>query len=99
MADHWAISGVDLHLGPLGSRVRAGLEDAIRDGRLAPGTRLPSSRALEALSPLRGAQGASASITSPIFSGGQIGVSTGVVMPPATNSRNRSRISSIAPNR
>ena len=50
MADRWAIAGVDLHLRPLGSRVRAGLEealrDAVRDGRLAAGTRLPSSRAL-----------------------------------------------------
>ena len=50
MADRWAIAGVDLHLTPLGSRVRAGLEDAlrdaVRDGRLAAGTRLPSSRAL-----------------------------------------------------
>ncbi len=52
MADRWAIAGVDLHLRPLGPRVRAGLEDAlrdaVRDGRLAPGTRLPSSRALAA---------------------------------------------------
>src|ERR1700761_6309684 len=52
MADRWAIAGVDLHLRPLGSRVRAGLEDAlreaVRDGRLVTGTRLPSSRALAA---------------------------------------------------
>jgi len=52
MAERWAIAGVDLHLRPLGSRVRAGLEDALRDavreGRLAPGTRLPSTRALAA---------------------------------------------------
>jgi GntR family transcriptional regulator / MocR family aminotransferase len=52
MADRWAITGVDLHLKPLGSRVRAGLEDAlrdaVRDGRLAAGTRLPSTRALAA---------------------------------------------------
>ncbi|MDI5971352.1 PLP-dependent aminotransferase family protein [Streptomyces sp. SL13] len=46
-------TGVDLHLGPLtGTRVRAGLEnalrDAVRDGRLAAGTRLPSSRTLAA---------------------------------------------------
>ncbi len=46
-------SGVDLHLEPLsgaGLGVRAGLEaalrDAVREGRLPPGTRLPSSRAL-----------------------------------------------------
>jgi GntR family transcriptional regulator/MocR family aminotransferase len=48
-------AGVDLHLdlpGLRGSRIRAGLEaalrDAIRTGRLGPGTRLPSSRALAA---------------------------------------------------
>src|SRR5438132_12736278 len=46
----WAISGVDLHLDLVGTRVRAALESAlrqaIRSGQLAPGTRLPSSRAL-----------------------------------------------------
>src|SRR5437016_4513272 len=46
------VGGVDLHLDLSGSRVRAGLEgalrDAIRAGRLRPGTRLPSSRALAA---------------------------------------------------
>src|ERR1700745_1897004 len=46
------VSGVDLHLALSGTRVRAGLEgalrDAIRAGRLRPGTRLPSSRALAA---------------------------------------------------
>jgi GntR family transcriptional regulator/MocR family aminotransferase len=48
-------ASVDLHLdlpGPHGSRVRLGLETALRDavrvGRLGPGTRLPSSRALAA---------------------------------------------------
>jgi GntR family transcriptional regulator/MocR family aminotransferase len=45
-----AISGVDLHVDLPGYRVRAGLEAALREavqaGRLAPGTRLPSSRAL-----------------------------------------------------
>ena len=44
--------GVDLHLDLSGTRVRAGLESALRDairaGRLHPGTRLPSSRALAA---------------------------------------------------
>jgi GntR family transcriptional regulator / MocR family aminotransferase len=48
----WAISGMDLHLELSGHRVRAGLEAALREavqtGRLAPGTRLPSSRALAA---------------------------------------------------
>jgi GntR family transcriptional regulator / MocR family aminotransferase len=46
------IAGVDLHLDLSGTRVRAGLENAlrgaIRAGRLRPGTRLPSSRALAA---------------------------------------------------
>ncbi len=47
----WASWGGDLH-GDLGGRVRSGLErglrEAIREGRLRPGTRLPSSRALAA---------------------------------------------------
>ena len=51
MAETWAKS-VDLHLDLPGSRVRQGLESALRDsvrtGRLGPGTRLPSSRALAA---------------------------------------------------
>jgi GntR family transcriptional regulator/MocR family aminotransferase len=46
----WAISGVDLHLELKGTRVRAALESALREavssGRLRPGSRLPSSRAL-----------------------------------------------------
>jgi len=46
------VGGVDLHLDLSGTRVRAGLESAlrgaIRGGRLRPGTRLPSSRALAA---------------------------------------------------
>src|SRR5690348_1856317 len=51
----WAkelVGAVDLHLHLSGTRVRAGLEgalrDAIRAGRLRTGTRLPSSRALAA---------------------------------------------------
>ncbi|MFR0357798.1 PLP-dependent aminotransferase family protein [Streptomyces sediminimaris] len=52
MAKTWATSGVDLHLEPTGPGVRRGLTDALREavrtGRLAPGTRLPSSRALSA---------------------------------------------------
>ena len=48
----WATSGIDLHLDRPGPRVRAGLEaalrDAVREGRLGPGLRLPSSRALAA---------------------------------------------------
>ena len=50
MPSAWATSGIDLHLDPAGQRVRAGLEQALRDavqeGRLRPGGRLPSSRAL-----------------------------------------------------
>ena len=46
------LGGLDLHLDVSGTRVRAGLEGALRDavraGRLRPGTRLPSSRALAA---------------------------------------------------
>jgi GntR family transcriptional regulator / MocR family aminotransferase len=52
VAKAWAISGVDLHLELAGHRIRAGLEAALREavqtGRLAPGTRLPSSRTLAA---------------------------------------------------
>src|SRR5215471_1481493 len=52
MPETWANYGVDLHLDLAGARVRAGLEAALRDaarsGRLAAGTRLPSSRHLAA---------------------------------------------------
>ncbi|MFJ3665461.1 PLP-dependent aminotransferase family protein [Streptomyces sp. NPDC090106] len=52
MAKSWATLGVDLHLEPTGPHLRRGLTDALREaartGRLAPGTRLPSSRALAA---------------------------------------------------
>ena len=52
MAKTWAISGVDLHLDLGGTRLRAALESALRDavstGRLRPGVRLPSTRALAA---------------------------------------------------
>ena len=59
MRETWAkepgdarLDGVDLHLDLSGTRVRAGLESALRDairaGRLRPGTRLPSSRTLAA---------------------------------------------------
>ncbi|MFF1303076.1 PLP-dependent aminotransferase family protein [Streptomyces sp. NPDC058307] len=50
MAKPRATFGIDLHLEPTGGGVRRGLTDALREavrtGRLAPGTRLPSSRAL-----------------------------------------------------
>ncbi|MFI6939385.1 PLP-dependent aminotransferase family protein [Streptomyces sp. NPDC050418] len=52
MVDSWANLGVDLHLDLGRSGVRKGLTDALRDavrgGRLTPGTRLPSSRSLAA---------------------------------------------------
>jgi len=52
MPQCWATPGVDLHLEPAGGGLRRGLTDgrreAIRGGRLAPGTPLPSSRALAA---------------------------------------------------
>ncbi|MFI6039074.1 PLP-dependent aminotransferase family protein [Streptomyces sp. NPDC051315] len=52
MAKPWATLGVDLHVEPTGPGLRRGLTDALREavrsGRLAPGTRLPSSRALAA---------------------------------------------------
>ncbi|MGW7382100.1 MocR-like pyridoxine biosynthesis transcription factor PdxR [Streptomyces sp. NPDC054794] len=53
MAESRATLGVDLHLEPTGTAgLRRGLTDALRDavrtGRLAPGTRLPSSRTLAA---------------------------------------------------
>ncbi|GAB2861072.1 PLP-dependent aminotransferase family protein [Streptomyces deserti] len=52
MAKPWATLGIDLHLEPSGPGLRRGLTDALREavrsGRLAPGTRLPSSRALAA---------------------------------------------------
>ena len=53
MDSFWAGVGVDLHLEPeAADGRRAGLEralrDAVRDGRLAPGTRLPATRRLAA---------------------------------------------------
>ncbi|NEA45963.1 winged helix-turn-helix domain-containing protein, partial [Streptomyces sp. SID10815] len=51
MDDFWSGFGVDLHLEPdAAAGRRAGLEkairDAVRDGRLAPGARLPATRRL-----------------------------------------------------
>jgi len=51
MPEQWAKNpGIDLHLELSGTRVRVGLEaalrEAVRAGRLRPGARLPSSRAL-----------------------------------------------------
>ncbi|MFD6834574.1 MocR-like pyridoxine biosynthesis transcription factor PdxR [Streptomyces diastaticus] len=52
MTQSWASLGIDLYLEPAGPGLRKGLTDALRDavrsGRLAPGTRLPSSRTLAA---------------------------------------------------
>jgi GntR family transcriptional regulator / MocR family aminotransferase len=53
MSESWANSGVDLHLpldGAYGRRseLERALRDAIRAGRLAPGTRVPSTRGLAA---------------------------------------------------
>ncbi|WP_327268502.1 PLP-dependent aminotransferase family protein [Streptomyces sp. NBC_01218] len=50
MTDSWATFGADLHLAPHAGGLRHGLMEALRDavrtGRLKPGVRLPSSRAL-----------------------------------------------------
>jgi GntR family transcriptional regulator/MocR family aminotransferase len=50
MTKTWATFGADLHLEITGTRVRAefekALREAVRSGRLHPGTRLPSSRVL-----------------------------------------------------
>ncbi|MEU8637497.1 PLP-dependent aminotransferase family protein [Amycolatopsis sp. NPDC048633] len=53
MADSWVNSGVDLHLELAGTGGRraaliAALREAVRTGRLAPGTRLPPYRSLAA---------------------------------------------------
>lgn len=53
MNDFWTGAGVDLHLEPdTGEGRRTGLEralrDAVREGRLAPGSRLPATRRLAA---------------------------------------------------
>ena len=60
MTDYWAtlaasppsVAGTDLHLELTGPGLRAGLMDALREavrtGRLVPGTRLPSTRSLAA---------------------------------------------------
>ncbi|MCY1653254.1 MULTISPECIES: MocR-like pyridoxine biosynthesis transcription factor PdxR [Streptomyces] len=50
MTDSWAAFGADLHIEPVGAGLRSGLmnalREAVRTGRLTPGTRLPSSRTL-----------------------------------------------------
>ncbi|HYY18631.1 MAG TPA: GntR family transcriptional regulator, partial [Streptosporangiaceae bacterium] len=50
MGKDWATSSLDLHVDLAGggrrARLEAALRDAVRTGRLSPGARLPSSRAL-----------------------------------------------------
>src|SRR5436190_15844045 len=51
MSKTWTTSGIDLHLalpprGPRRQALETALRGAIREGRLAAGTRLPSTRAL-----------------------------------------------------
>ncbi|MCX5399243.1 PLP-dependent aminotransferase family protein [Streptomyces sp. NBC_00102] len=52
MTDSWATFGADLHIEPHAGGLRDGLMEALREavrtGRLTPGARLPSSRALAA---------------------------------------------------
>ncbi|MEV5433540.1 PLP-dependent aminotransferase family protein [Streptomyces sp. NPDC052701] len=53
MTDFWSGVGVDLHLEPDSAqgrraRLERSLRDAVREGRLAPGTRLPATRRLAA---------------------------------------------------
>ncbi|MET9931027.1 PLP-dependent aminotransferase family protein [Streptomyces sp. NPDC006324] len=52
MVESWATFGIDLHLDRSGPGLRRGLtaalREAVRSGRLAPGTRLPSTRSLAA---------------------------------------------------
>lgn len=52
MTDSWATFGADLHIEPRAGGLREGLMEALRDavrtGRLTPGSRLPSSRVLAA---------------------------------------------------
>ncbi|MGA8115978.1 MAG: winged helix-turn-helix domain-containing protein, partial [Actinocatenispora sp.] len=52
-SEDWSIVGADLHLelsggGPRRVRLEQALRDAIRSGRLDPGTRLPATRVLAA---------------------------------------------------
>ena len=50
MVESWATLGIDLHLEPTGPGLRRGLTDALREavrtGRMAPGTQPPASRSL-----------------------------------------------------
>jgi GntR family transcriptional regulator / MocR family aminotransferase len=89
VAETWAKS-LDLYLDLTGARIRSALEsalrDAIRDGRLHPGTRLPSSRALAA--DLGVARNTVAEVYSQLVAAGwlaaQTGAGTSVAARPAT---------------
>jgi GntR family transcriptional regulator/MocR family aminotransferase len=76
----WATFGVDLHLdlSQAGAR-RAGLEaalrDAVRDGRLPPGTRLPSTRSLATT--LGVARGTVSAAYDPLVAEGYLSARTG----------------------
>ncbi len=98
MAKTWATSaGIDLHLDLAGTRVRAGLESALRDavcdGRLTAGTRLPSSRALAAdlgvarntVADAYGQLVAEGWLTARHGSGTYVAPRVAAVAPPATN--------------
>jgi len=95
MSDSWSIAsppaaGLDLHLalGPArpGRGLEAALRDAVTSGRLAPGTRLPSTRALAA--DLGVARGTVAAVYAQLSAEGwldsRVGAGTWVASPVAT---------------
>ncbi|WP_369657777.1 PLP-dependent aminotransferase family protein [Streptomyces sp. RPA4-2] len=91
MDDFWSGVGVDLHLEPdVAAGRRAGLEralrDAVREGRLAPGTRLPATRRLAAeLGISRGtAKGAYDQLVAEGYLTARQGSGTEVALLPAT---------------
>ncbi|MET8408619.1 PLP-dependent aminotransferase family protein [Streptomyces sp. NPDC005195] len=92
MDDFWSGVGVDLHLEPdVAAGRRAGLEralrDAVREGRLAPGTRLPATRRLAAgLGISRGtAKGAYDQLVAEGYLTARQGSGTEVALLPATS--------------
>ncbi|MFG2417952.1 PLP-dependent aminotransferase family protein [Streptomyces sp. NPDC048448] len=91
MDDFWSGVGVDLHLEPdVAAGRRAGLEralrDAVREGRLAPGSRLPATRRLAAeLGISRGtAKGAYDQLVAEGYLTARQGSGTEVALLPAT---------------
>jgi len=92
MEESWA-NGLDLHVDVSGSRPRAQLEnalrDAVREGRLRPGTRLPSSRTLAA--DLGVARNTVAEVYAQLVAEGWLAARTGsgttVAQPPGTSPR------------